>query len=146
MFTDIEGSVVPSGHGARSRMATRALARPAKSIEAKTPPFAEGIAGLDRIPRVGKGIASAIAEILVTGRWSQLDRLRGSSDPEALLQAVPGIGPELAEGQCTVVTQPRGPLAGRRVVRGREAQCRAFYLEGEVSGNSQAASAESAGV
>ena len=250
---------------------------------------AEGIAGLDRIPRVGKGIASAIAEILVTGRWSQLDRLRGSSDPETLLQAVPGIGPDLArrihdelhidslealenaahdgrlarlrglgqrraqairavvtnmlnrvrprsgtvvaprpaaepsvreilavdaeyqdkarrgeiptiapkrlnpsgeawlpvlhtrhgawhftalysntarahelgktgdwvviyyytdqqaEGQCTVVTQPRGPLAGRRVVRGREAQCRAFYLESEVSESSQAASVESAG-
>jgi hypothetical protein len=26
-------------------------------------------------------------------------------------------------GQCTVVTEFRGPLAGRRVVRGREAEC-----------------------
>ena len=26
-------------------------------------------------------------------------------------------------GQCTVVTEPRGPLAGRRVVRGRESEC-----------------------
>lgn len=56
----------------------------------------EGLAGLDRIPAVGKGIAAAIAEILATGRWSQLDRLRGSSEPEALLQTVPGIGPDLA--------------------------------------------------
>jgi hypothetical protein len=31
------------------------------------------------------------------------------------------------EGQCTVVTESRGPLAGRRVVRGRETECRAHY-------------------
>ncbi len=29
------------------------------------------------------------------------------------------------EGQCTVVTETHGPLAGRRVVRGRETECRA---------------------
>ena len=28
------------------------------------------------------------------------------------------------EGQCTVVTETRGPLMGQRVVRGREAECR----------------------
>jgi hypothetical protein len=32
-----------------------------------------------------------------------------------------------AEGQHTVVTETRGPLAGRRVVRGREAECKAHY-------------------
>jgi len=31
------------------------------------------------------------------------------------------------EGQHTVVTETRGPLVGRRVVRGRESQCRAHY-------------------
>ncbi len=31
------------------------------------------------------------------------------------------------ERQCTVVTETRGDLKGRRVVRGREAECRAFY-------------------
>lgn len=31
------------------------------------------------------------------------------------------------EGQCTVVTETSGPLAGRRVVRGREPECRDFY-------------------
>jgi len=31
------------------------------------------------------------------------------------------------ERQYTVVTPPGGPLAGRRVVRGREAECRAWY-------------------
>jgi hypothetical protein len=36
---------------------------------------------------------------------------------------------EHAEGQHTVVTEARGALAGKRVVRGREAECRAFYAE-----------------
>lgn len=33
------------------------------------------------------------------------------------------------EDQCTVVTETRGPLAGRRVVRGREGECRAYYRD-----------------
>lgn len=31
------------------------------------------------------------------------------------------------EGQCTVVTERQGPLQGRRVIRGREVECRAHY-------------------
>jgi hypothetical protein len=31
------------------------------------------------------------------------------------------------EGQHTVVTETRGGLIGRRVVRGLEAECRAYY-------------------
>ena len=31
------------------------------------------------------------------------------------------------EGQCTVVTETHGALEGKRVVRGREAECRAYY-------------------
>ncbi len=31
------------------------------------------------------------------------------------------------EGQCTVVTETHGPLAGIRVVRGQEADCRVYY-------------------
>jgi putative hydrolase len=34
------------------------------------------------------------------------------------------------EGQHTVVTETRGPLVGRRVVRGREPECRRYYDEG----------------
>lgn len=34
-----------------------------------------------------------------------------------------------AEDQCTVVTAGSGPLEGRRVVRGREAECRRYYRE-----------------
>ena len=33
------------------------------------------------------------------------------------------------EGQRTIVTETRGALAGRRVVRGREADCRAVTAE-----------------
>jgi DNA polymerase (family 10) len=57
---------------------------------------AEGVRGLDAIPKVGLGIASAIAEMVTHGRWSQLDRLRGGADAVALLQTVPGIGERLA--------------------------------------------------
>ena len=32
------------------------------------------------------------------------------------------------EGQCTVVTETRGPLIGNRVIRGREQECREHYL------------------
>ena len=32
------------------------------------------------------------------------------------------------EGQRTVVTESQGPLRGRRVVRGRETECRVYYL------------------
>jgi len=31
------------------------------------------------------------------------------------------------ERQCTVITSLRGPLAGRRIVRGREGECAAYY-------------------
>lgn len=56
----------------------------------------EGTEGLCQLPHIGHGIAGAIAEILERGEWSQLDRLRGSLDPEQLFQLIPGIGPVLA--------------------------------------------------
>jgi putative hydrolase len=33
------------------------------------------------------------------------------------------------EGQYTIVTEHQGPMAGKRVVRGRESECRHYYLE-----------------
>lgn len=57
---------------------------------------AEGRDGLQAIPGIGSGISSAIAEMLITGGWSQLARLRGSAQPEILFRTVPGIGEELA--------------------------------------------------
>jgi hypothetical protein len=56
----------------------------------------EGLEGLERLPGVGHSIALAIEEILHTGRWLQLDRLRGSLDPEQVFRSIPGVGPELA--------------------------------------------------
>jgi DNA polymerase (family X) len=56
----------------------------------------DGEAALLAIPGVGKGIAAALAEMLATGRWSQLERLRGTLDPQSLFATVPGVGAQLA--------------------------------------------------
>lgn len=56
----------------------------------------QGREGLEALPGIGRGIASAIAEMLITGWWGQLQRLRGDAEPEKLFQTVPGIGPDLA--------------------------------------------------
>jgi putative hydrolase len=58
---------------------------------------ARGAAGLIELPNIGKGIAGAIQELIATGHWSQLERLRGTLDPVRLFQTVPGIGPKMAE-------------------------------------------------
>ena len=55
-----------------------------------------GIEALEALPNIGTAIGTAILELLSTGRWSQLDRLRGSLEPEASFLAIPGIGPTLA--------------------------------------------------
>jgi len=56
----------------------------------------EGTGGLDNLPGIGRSIALAIQEMLNSGRWMQLERLRGSLDPEKVFQSIPGVGPELA--------------------------------------------------
>jgi putative hydrolase len=56
----------------------------------------EGSDGLVALPHVGQGIAAAILEMLRTGRWSQLERLRGTLDPVRIFRTVPGLGPALA--------------------------------------------------
>ncbi len=58
---------------------------------------AGGVQALDALPHVGRSIAAAIAEMLVTGGWSQLDRMRGSVDPTQLFRTIPGVGADLAE-------------------------------------------------
>ncbi|MEX0638441.1 MAG: helix-hairpin-helix domain-containing protein, partial [Burkholderiales bacterium] len=73
------------------RKAADTLARAARPVRELFD--AQGRAGLETMPGVGPGIAGAIAEMLITGRWAQLARLRGDADPESLFRVVPGIGP-----------------------------------------------------
>jgi hypothetical protein len=61
---------------------------------------AQGREGLMALPGIGCGIASALAEMVATGRWSQLERARGMLDPEGLSRTVPGIGRELSRRVC----------------------------------------------
>ncbi len=55
-----------------------------------------GRAALCALPGIGQGISGAIAELLRSGRMSQLERLRGALEPAKLFCTVPGIGPALA--------------------------------------------------
>jgi len=57
----------------------------------------DGVDGLLDLPGIGSGIAGAIEEMVRSGRWSLLERLRGGVAPERLFRTIPGIGPELAE-------------------------------------------------
>ena len=75
----------------RAADALDALGEPAEAIWRR-----QGIAGLMEIEHVGRGIAAAIAEMIASGRWTQLDRLTGELEPRKMFQMVPGIGPELA--------------------------------------------------
>ncbi len=79
----------------------RAYVRAAEMVAGLERPLGEilregGCDGLVALPAIGKGIAGAIAEMIETGRWAQLDRLRGEMAPEKLFRTIPGIGPELA--------------------------------------------------
>jgi DNA polymerase (family 10) len=47
----------------------------------------------------------------------------GTTDDWVVVYYEKGTG----EQQCTVVTEKRGPLKGKRVVRGREAECKKYY-------------------
>lgn len=86
-----------------------------------------------------RGLARPLADLVAEGGLDALD-------------AVPGIGPRLAriihdlwvviyhdgagaEHQDTVVTATRGPLEGRRVVRGHEGECLELYAAGEAPGS-----------
>ncbi len=57
----------------------------------------EGVNGLIKLPYIGKSIAYTIYELVLTGRWKLLERLRESLQPPKVFELVPGIGPILAE-------------------------------------------------
>jgi putative hydrolase len=76
------------------RRAAAALERSAEDVHALLE--REGIEGLDALPGIGPVLAQAIAQMVRTGRWAQLERLRGAVAPEQLFRSIPGLGPELA--------------------------------------------------
>lgn len=78
-----------------------AYRRAADAVAQCTRPIADilardGLAGLDAISGIGPSLAGALAEMVRTGRWTRLERLRGAVSPEILFQTIPGIGPVLA--------------------------------------------------
>jgi hypothetical protein len=88
-------------HQQANRFRITAYRRAAKTLAGLKEEVADlyqrgGSRALIALDNIGSGIAAAIAELLQTGRWSQLERLRGALEPELLFQTVPGIGPRLA--------------------------------------------------
>lgn len=55
-----------------------------------------GTAAVEALPDIGRGMASAIRELVSTGRLGLLCRLEGGVSPEDLFMRVPGIGEGLA--------------------------------------------------
>ena len=78
--------------------AYRAAARTAESEDQPLRQLYEqgGTKALVPLKGIGRSIALAIGELLSTGHWRQLDRLKGEVTPETLLQTLPGIGETLA--------------------------------------------------
>jgi DNA polymerase/3'-5' exonuclease PolX len=58
---------------------------------------AGGTESLQVIPGIGPRIAGGLAELARTGRWTYLERLRGSGEPPDVFCAIPGVGPTLAQ-------------------------------------------------
>ncbi len=57
---------------------------------------AEGTSGLVRLPTIGRSIAAALADLIRSGRFPLLERLRGDCVAERLFATVADIGPKLA--------------------------------------------------
>lgn len=87
------------------RFRVGAYRRAAEVVEQQQMPVGElyatgGRKALEALPGIGPAIGAGLAELIVTGHWAQLERLRGTLEPEKLLQTIPGIGPELAARLC----------------------------------------------
>ncbi|HSE27308.1 MAG TPA: helix-hairpin-helix domain-containing protein [Gemmatimonadales bacterium] len=76
----------------RGAEAVRGLGRPLPDLVVEG-----GMEALDAVPGIGPRLARIIRDLVDTGRSPMLERLRGESDPVALLATVPGLGPTLAE-------------------------------------------------
>ena len=76
----------------RAAASVRYLPKPLSAIWRE-----QGDAGLRAVTGVGERLAAALRTLVTTGRLPMLDRLRGETDPQTLLESVPGIGSALAE-------------------------------------------------
>lgn len=123
----------------------RGLQRPVHDIvEAEDP------AGLLELPGVGYSLARSLEKLCRTGRLPLLQRLLGESGPEHQFMSLPGIGLEFATriheqlgveslgeleaasydgrlAQVPGLVSQFGPLKRKRIIRGREGECAAFY-------------------
>jgi DNA polymerase/3'-5' exonuclease PolX len=92
-----------------------AYCRAADVVEGWPQPLREiherlGPAALEALPGVGRGIAGAIAEMLITGRWLRLERMR--SERSILYTDEEGV-----EHESTVIEpRPRRRLSGRAAI------------------------------
>ena len=75
-------------------MAYRSAARTVRELESPIEDIVKtrGVEGLLELPGIGQTLARFIHQLVVTGHLPMLDRLRGESNPVALLRTVPGIG------------------------------------------------------
>jgi DNA polymerase (family X) len=71
----------------RAAQIVRRLVRPVSDLVEEG-----GMAALEELPGIGPSLARSIRDLVLTGRLPMLDRLRGQTDPVALLATVPGIG------------------------------------------------------
>ncbi len=95
-----EAADLLDAHGA-DRFRVRAYRRGAETVRnlAEEPARIlqeKGLEGLIALPNIGRSLARAIDEMAETGRWAQLERLRGDAEPENLFHTLPGVGPETA--------------------------------------------------
>jgi DNA polymerase (family X) len=74
----------------RAAITLRELPQPVEDVFRRA-----GLEGLDRLPGIGRGLAAAIREYILTGRMPFQERF-GLADPIAVLRTVPGIGREYA--------------------------------------------------
>lgn len=57
----------------------------------------EGVAGLVRLPGIGRSLGHAIEQMIRTGHMPLLERLRGEHVAERVFATVPDIGPKMAQ-------------------------------------------------
>ena len=100
----------------KAALAVDALDRPLAEIDAES-----GVAGIDALPEIGRGIAERIHELLRKGRMADLERLRERTPVDVLgLTALEGLGPK----GVRVLHEE----LGIRDVRGLERACRAHRV------------------